>query len=339
MPLSEAKAILSAEGVFVQWEEDQTKEAQKKWLDIVAEFSDLVEPDQPHSAYLDLSDHARALEVATSLAQTLESRLGYIVRIGLAGARWVAERVARVGIGNALVTPRRIVAPLPTEALPIPLEDARRLRLLGYATVGQVAGIGLETLRSQFGEGAFEIARAALGGGKSSIDGAYPPNALAERFSFDSSPDSVEVLANGFEAIASKLARALSKIDGTAEVVELFLEQEDGSISSRSRKFTKPIRSRNDITNAVRLLLPNPPEVPLTAVRVRLPNVQNSKRVQLGLNGERSRSDMEHGTAVAVGHVKSVFGEGAIQLASQIKEPRWKLVRRAYSAVNGWTWA
>src|SRR5688572_12155218 len=52
MPLSEAKAILR-DGAFLPWEEGPYREAQEKWLDVCARFSDVIEPAEQHTAFVD----------------------------------------------------------------------------------------------------------------------------------------------------------------------------------------------------------------------------------------------------------------------------------------------
>src|SRR5688500_18634546 len=49
MPLSEAKAILR-DGTFLPWEEEPYREAQQRWLDVCARFSDVIEPVEQHTA-------------------------------------------------------------------------------------------------------------------------------------------------------------------------------------------------------------------------------------------------------------------------------------------------
>jgi len=340
MPLAEAKAILSREGRFVAWEEEAFRTAQRAWIDVATEFTDALEPAGQHAAYVDLSGHPRPTEVAERLADALKNRLGHSVRIGVAGSRWVAREVALRGdpAGTAMLRPMRFVAPLPTTALPVPTGAVQRLTQLGYATVGEVAQLPLETLRAQFDELAYELKRMALGGGSAHVEPVFPMDCLAERFHFDGAPETIEILEAGLQEIAGKLGDVLRSEDASAKIVELFLEHEDGAIEIRRRVFSKPIAESKILVAALRLMLANLPERPLDAVRVRLCDIERSRRVQLGLDGERSRRDQIRSVEAAVANARTAYGDAAVLRASELKEHRWKQVRRAYSAVNGWAW-
>ena len=70
MTLREAKAILH-DGKFVEWEPDEYREAQCAWLDLCAEFTDVVEPEEQHTAYLDLSMHPNPGEILDRVTEQL----------------------------------------------------------------------------------------------------------------------------------------------------------------------------------------------------------------------------------------------------------------------------
>jgi nucleotidyltransferase/DNA polymerase involved in DNA repair len=339
MGLAEAKAILAGGGRLREWEEELFHEAMARWLEVVADYSDAVEPVDQHAAFVDLSLHPRPRELAERMRAALVEH-GVSPQVGIAHSRWIAQHAALAGdpLGLAAADPRGFVAGLPTAALPVPRDHARRLVALGYPAVGDVAGIDLETLRRQFGEEAHEIHRAAGGGGDSLVQAAFPPDALSARFAYGGPPETTEALEAGFRALAREIAAALSERDAVGERAELFLEHADGSVTRVRRTFSKPVATAMHALSAMRLMLPHPPEKPVEAARLRLPEIRRARRVQLGLQGERSRADSRASTEAAVDHVRAVFGDGAIRLGSEVAEPRWKKVRRAWSAANGWVW-
>lgn len=340
MPLAEAKAILARDGHFIAWEEDQFRAAQRAWIDLATEVSDAVQPDGQHAAYLDLSGHPRPAEVVSQLSATLRHRLGLEARIGLARCCWVARAAALRGdtTGSAMLTPKRFVAPLPTRSLPLAEDVLQRLSLLGYPTIGDVARLPLDALREQFGELAFDLKRMTLGGGSAFVEAVFPANCLAERFYFEVPAETVETLEYGAQQVAAKLGSTLRADDASGRQVELFLEREDGPPEIRRRTFAKPIAGAALLMSALRLMLNEVPAQPVTAIRVRLPDIERSKRVQFGLDGERSRRDQAASMEAAIDTARKAYGASAVQLASAINEPRYKKVRRAYSAANGWAW-
>lgn len=349
MPLAEAKAILAGEGKFVAWEEENFRAAQRAWIDVATEYSDAVEPDGQHAAYVDLSGHPNPRQIAYALRNRLTAmnanekagpHQNLKVRIGVAGSRWVAREAALRGDPAEIATllPRRYVAPLPTFSLPSPAEVVQRLVLLGYRTVGDVAELPFETLQAQFGELAFDLKRTALGGGDAHVEAVFPAGSLAERFCFDGSPDTIQELEAGLRKVAARLGNALRRDEASAKQVELFLEGADGNPEVRRRTFAKPVTGTAVLLGALRLMLADFPREQIASLRVRLPDVERSRRVQLGLDGERSRRDRVQSVEAAIANARVAFGDTAVRLAGELPEARWRKVRRAYSAANGWIW-
>src|SRR5438270_9732087 len=121
MALSEAKALLPG-ATFLAWEEEHYREAQEKWLDVCAQFSDVIEPDTQCSAYLDLTGHPDPLAIAWQLQSELKEKHGWESRIGIAGSKWIS-RVAEI-VGEvaspyeaACQDPASFLAPLKTKML------------------------------------------------------------------------------------------------------------------------------------------------------------------------------------------------------------------------------
>lgn len=338
--LQEAKVVLAGTGFAFEWHEEMFLASRLRWLEVASQFSDVIEPLDQHEALVDLSDHPRPREVAERMREAIAAELGLKVRVGVAGSRWVARRAARAGdpLGLAASDPTSYVSSLPTERLPIAQDHAKRLKMLGYLTVGEVRRITLETLRSQFGEAAHEIHRLARGAGDARVEPLFPPNGVSARFAYDGAPETTQALEEGFRCLAGEIAVELSDRDAVGDKVELLLEHEDDTVTRSRRTFSKPISTAMHVLTALRLMLPEPPEKPVETVRVRLLDVRKEKRVQLTMEGQRSRKDMEASSTAAVDHVLAVFGKGAIQIASEVTEPRWKSVRRAWSAANGWVW-
>lgn len=338
--LAEAKAILVGKGHFVEWREETYSAAQMAWIEVATEFTDAVEPAGQHAAYLDLSGHPRPREVIQRLIETLKNHLNLTARVGLATSRWVAREAAFRGdpAEIAMLMPRRYVAPFPTVVLPLPEELVARLILLGYSQVGTVANLPLDVLIAQFGDVAYDLKQLVMGNGARHVDVVYPANSLASRFVFDGAPEVIEELHNGLRVACDELGEKLKEQDSSVNRVELFLEREDASVEVRRRTFSKPARSTKNLLNALELMMAKLPEYPVEAVRVRLPDVERAARIQLDLDGQKSKSDQAKSIEHAIANARSAFGDTAVLRGSEIKEARWKKVRRAYSVANRWSW-
>jgi len=328
--LAEAKSILRGDGALFQWEPEPYAKAAEIWLTIASEFSDVIEPVQQHTAYVDLSLHPNPVKVC----QAMRKRLGRDVAIGLAPNRWLA-REASAGRGQVVEQPVAFAAQLDTVRLPAEPEDIARLIQLGYRRIGNVAELLLETLQHQFGERAFAIYRAAHGGGNAEVAAKFPENSVAARFNFDGEADDLEVFDRGLHKAAQLLGDQLAEMDGAGKQIELFLEREDGTVEARQRTFAQPI---DDIYKSLKLLIAVTPEQPPIGLRVRMPGIKKAKRIQLDLNGIKSKAEREQSLKGAMDRVCALFGSQAVIRADELQEPRWKAVRRMWENANGWTW-
>jgi len=361
MPLAEAKAILQ-EGTFVPWEEEPYRDAQGRWLDLCTEFSDVVEPDEQHSAWIDLSPHPDPSSLARKLIERLSESTGLRVLSGMGWSKWIARLAASHGASHAKAQrPQRrqeqtfdFLASLKTRFLtPVDPEHRTRLEFLGYATIGEVAQVPLSVLRSQFGDAANHILMCARGGFFEPVEAKYPPNSISERVPFEGSVEDLQTLDLALRDLAQALGRRLAKEDKQGKDLVVTLEvdgdsnhkgtentkehKEEGFSIVRRRKFTKPIHNYPSALASLRLLMIPPPEEPIVAIRARLENVTESKRIQQELTGRTTSADRERGAMAAFQHIRTVFGDAAILTGGEIVEPRRKQVLRAWKDATGWS--
>jgi DNA polymerase-4 len=335
MTLPEAKAVLNGEGNLVEWKEEEFRTKQTQWLETCAQFTDTIEPLDQHEALLDLSGHPDPHSILNRLQTELQNK----AKVGLAGTRWVAKLACYLGdpLGIAITTPKRFLKHVPTMLMDtVPEEHRRRLFFLGYRSVGDIRTLDITTLRAQFGNEAFEIARAAHGGGDPTVLPLFPPDSLAARFTFDGPPDNWEMLHNGFAELAQEVGKKLQEKDLVGRELNLFLEHDEGRVTPIKRVFTKPIDSPAALYSSLKLTLYKTPEEEVIGMRVRLPGLEKRSRVQLQLDGARSRSDRDTSAVAALQKVKAVFGDTAVQMGNELNEQRRALVLRAWSKINGW---
>jgi DNA polymerase-4 len=346
MALSEAKAILH-EGAFVIWQEEPYRSSQCAWLDLCTEISDVIEPCEQHSAWIDLSLQPDAELLALKLAERIQDQFGLLARLGFGGTKWIAKLAsdsssrAPLGVAGHLilrepvVDPAGFLSPLKTRVLS-PVEPAHRERLefLGYTSIGDVAKVPLNVLRSQFGDAATHIRMCAKGGFFEPVEAQYPPNSLSERIGFEGTVEDLQVLDEGLKKLASAISEKLTKSDRQSKDVVITLEHEEFRTTVLRRKFTKPIQNYASALASLRLLLTPPPEDAVVGIRIRLENVAQSKRVQQELTGRNS--EREKGAVAAFAHIRTVFGDTAIQTGGELVEPRRKQVLRAWKDATGW---
>ncbi len=336
MALSEAKAILH-EARFVVWEEEPYRQSQKAWLDICTEYSDVIEPCEQHSACIDLSLHPDPDMLAKKLVLSLsEARAQMRVITGMGCSKWIAKLasdLSRSELPNALPS----LAALKTCFLtPVEPEHRERLEFLGYATIGEVAKIPLGVLRTQFGVASTHIKMCARGRYFEPVEAVYPPRSIAERIPFEGLVEDTQTLDAAIRELALAMSLRLSKEDKQGKDVVVTFEHETLNATVRRRVFSKPIQNFASALASLRLLIARPPDEPILAIRVRIENVSESKRIQQELTGRTTSADRERGAMAAFRHIRTTFGDRAIITGGEIVEPRRKQVLRAWKDATGW---
>jgi nucleotidyltransferase/DNA polymerase involved in DNA repair len=337
--LSEARTILGSQGRFIVWERSAYEQAQTRFLDVCASYSDLVEPRDQHTALIDLSEHPDPKGTASALREEVSQVTGLDVTVGLGGCRWIAELACGTGDQSdlPLVTPRRFISPMTTRVLPIPATDSERLVALGYPTVGAVARVPVAVLRQQFGRSAFTIARAAQGGGDSIVKGLYPPASLSAHLTFCGAPDNSQCLDEGITLLAKRIGKRLAEQESMGHDLVLLMEHEGMERTRRERQFTKPLAGEKEVLVALRLLAAPFPEKPILRIVARLERVVLQKPVQRDLCGVRADADRSAGIKAAITGLQGAFGEKIVLKASELVEPRFLRVRRVWSRATGWS--
>jgi DNA polymerase-4 len=270
MTLREAKAILH-EGKFVEWEPDEYRDAQRRWLDVCTEFTDVVEPEEQHTAYLDLSMHPDPEDILRRLIDRVQGSgvisdfrspisdfQSPVLSVGVARVKWLAKAALLCGDTSHLAYryPRLFLGELPTRLLtPVAHEHRERLCFLGYKRVGEVAEIPLEVLQTQFGEEGLMIHRAAHGGAAEKVRALYPLRCASARFSFESPVESIEVLERGLSDLAQRLSAQLCAND--LQGCELLVQAgfEEGPGETWERHFAKPMQSAASVLFGLKLVM------------------------------------------------------------------------------------
>ena len=345
MALSEAKALLPG-ATFMAWEPEPYREAQETWLDICTDISDIVEPDQQDSAYIDLTGHPDPLAIAWQLQNELKDRLGWNSRIGIAGSKWIAKVAEIVSIEGeygspyqaACSDPAAFLAPLKTKMLlPVPEEHRARLRFLGYRTIGEVATVPLAVLHDQFGREGLLIHQAAKGGVFQKIQALYPRDSVSVRMRFEGGLDNLESLLSALHQLAKKLAEMLLEREAQGNELIATFETEEGEQKTLRRKFMKPMQSSRAIFAGLKLLLVGCISEPIMRLRVRMTNLKPAEKFQRELSGAHCIQERESSTQAAFSHIRTVFGDQSIEIAGERKEPRRKVVMRVWKSATGWS--
>ncbi len=337
MPLSQAKTILREDGVYRNLRAEEGREAQTEWLELASNFTGVIEPEQRHTAYLDLSSHPRPIDVAQRFLERLARLTGCEPVFGSGASKWLARLSADTNGERLLGLDEQSLRPLDTLCLtPVSIDQRERLRFLGYHSIGVVADLPMAILRSQFGDDALRILLAARGSWKDPVEALYPPDTLSEKLIFDGAISSTLQLDEALVSLGHRIGQRLAAKEQQASQAILSLELEEGEVKTCTRSFSKPLSGPRSSIAALRLLNREELRSPVISVGVRLPHLERARSSQQHLIGSVSRVEAQDSAESALKKVRVVFGEASIQVAGHIAQPRRIRVLQEWKNATGW---
>jgi DNA polymerase-4 len=169
--------VLSPQSHFMPATELKYSQTSGEIVDILMDFARFIEPEElwhpftkvdqrltmsartlPARYCLDLEELPlkESLPFSRQIGQAVRQETHLSPAIGLAANKFTAQIAATLGSSNCVlpVSPgeeAQFLSTRATDFLPLDKEAARRLRLLGIRTLGQLADLPLDTLRTQFG--------------------------------------------------------------------------------------------------------------------------------------------------------------------------------------------
>ncbi len=315
----------------------------EQFLNILAQYSPLLEPDSLGSAYLDVTG-SRALFgeaplIAARIASEVREKLDMAVAIGNAKNKLVAKIVALVGlpVGEGFqIPPQRefdFLTPLPIGMLDsITPKIEKRLHELGVSTIGQLAAIPERLLMRQFGPIGSLMRKQSLGEDASQVLPAYPPDVIITEQTFEHSIDEPAELEEYLYKLADDSLAKLRKRGSLAGGISLRLEELGvgswglGSAFPNSQPlapnsffcFKKPTDSPRSIHYALGKMLMEKmrPGMEVSGVRIVLSELTVGVGSQLCLIGEGERRLKIDRT---IEHIRDRFGDKSIFRASALK--------------------
>jgi DNA polymerase-4 len=172
MPLVTASR-LCPQAIFIQGSFPKYREASRRFMEIVADFSPYLEPMGLDEAYLDAtgfeSIHGSIKQMAQKIKQRVKKELGINASIGIASGKIVAKVASALAKPDGLLEvgegeEAAFLAPLPIARLPgIGKKTEPKLKSLGIDTIGKLSAMPLKALKSHFGASGELLKRFASG--------------------------------------------------------------------------------------------------------------------------------------------------------------------------------
>ncbi len=171
MPLAQAYR-LCPKAFFLQGSFPAYRDASEKFMMILADFSPCLEPAGLDEAYLDVTgceSYGIPSQLALSIKDRVKKELKLVASVGLASCKVVAKIASDLGKPDGLVEvaagqEKDFLAPLPIASLPgVGKKTEQTLKGMGIKTIGQLAALPPELLKSRFGAAGMMIHHYANG--------------------------------------------------------------------------------------------------------------------------------------------------------------------------------
>ncbi|MCH8273868.1 MAG: hypothetical protein IH851_03680 [Armatimonadetes bacterium] len=328
---------------FIEFKEEDYAALSRSYLNVCAEYASAVEPVSPHCAFLDLSLLPGARQTAHPLAADIYHAVRLCPQIGIAGSRLTACLAAECTQGRATVLPpggdARFLAPLPIETLwTARPEILRRLRHMGYRTVGAAASLPAHLLKKHFGDEGLRVSQWAKGIDRTPVRALYPPDEVASALQFPQPARLSQEIEAGLRRLAERLSAGLRARDRQASEIELEVGFEGSLAQTARRSFTRPIGSFGALLTGLRLTLRKIPlDGDIQSLSARLHELRGREETQMRIaDTSRQETDGKKQFEHTMKRLKGAFGENTIRKADEIPLPRRVELLKTWREATGW---
>lgn len=318
------------EAIFLPARWEVFREASDTVMDILYEFSPLLETQGLDKAYMDFTGSALLFGTPKSAAleaqHRIERELGVLPSVGIATNKLcasVASSVVDVG-GFMEVEPeheREFLLPLPVGCLwGVDPKIEKRLANLGVNTVGELATIPERLMARQFGILGSRLRLFSLGIDYSPVMALYPPAMIEIEHTFDSIGEDTrepEFVEPCLLRMCDLLAMRLRKRNQKAREITMKLEFEDLPPIDRTYSPKNLLSSAQSIfAGARRILRSQMQGARLSSVRLTLSGIEHGEGMQLSFMGDAER---RYKLDAVLENIRARFGEQSISLLANTR--------------------
>jgi len=263
MPLATAYR-LCPQSIFLQGSYSRYRDVSAKFMAILADYSPSLEPAGLDEAYLDITGCefcGSPRQIATTIKERTKQELDLIASVGIAGYKVVAKIASDLGKPDGLVEvcqgqEKDFLSPLPIAHLPgIGKKTEQTLRAMGVTTIGQLAALPPELLKSRFGTTGLMIHRYANGIDNRKIEPSGEAKSISRETTFAQDTSDHHLLEATLRYLCEQVGAHLRKHNKQARSITLKLRYADFETITRSLSLKKAVTTDEVIFNkAVQLL-------------------------------------------------------------------------------------
>ena len=263
MPAMRAER-LCPEAVFIAPEFTRYRAVSRSVREILARYTDVIEPLSLDEAYLDVTENKAGLPSATRVARAIREQIREELQLtasaGVASNKFLAKIASdwKKPDGLFVIQPEEVesfLTPLPVGRIPgVGKVTEKRLSELGIKTVGDLRGVELPVLESHFGRYGVRLSELARGIDDNPVVSDRPTKSISAEDTF---PNDVplEQTEPMIRHLAERVWSSSRKESRIARTVVLKLKTKEFDIVTRSLTPPHPPSSCEELTSIALSLL------------------------------------------------------------------------------------
>ena len=293
--MSMARALrLAPDAVVVPPRMRAYADASERVFDILHSVTPLVEGLSLDEAFLDVTASLRlfgtAAEIAALLRRRIADELALPASAGIADVKFVAKIASELAKPNGQLevapgTSAAFLAPLPISRLwGVGPKAEARLKLLGFATIGDLARVEAAYLTRKLGSSGQHLAALSRGIDPRVVVADREAKSIGAEETFEADLEGALALRPHLHAQALRVGRRLRRAGLRARGVQLKLKLADFTLVTRQATFDVATDDGQSLYRAAADLLDrNPPALPVRLTGVSAHNFESTEAVQTSL--------------------------------------------------------
>jgi DNA polymerase-4 len=328
MPLATASR-LCPQAIFIQGSFPKYREASRKFMAILADFSPFLEPMGLDEAYLDAtgfeSIHGSIRQMAVKIKQRIKDELGLTASIGIAGGKVIAKVASELAKPDGLLEvaagkERSFLAPLAIARLPgIGKKTEQKLKSLNINTIGKLSTMSLKALKSHFGASGEVLRRFARGIDDREVEPPAAAKSISRETTFGQDTRDLSMLKSTLRYLGERVGADLRQKGKRARCVTLKLRYADFTTITRRQTLSQTTDSDQTIFDTGQKLLNKALSEEKQAVR--LIGIGVSELVEAGkqLDMLDTSAQRQEQLNKAIDRIRKKYGFTAIQTGRTLK--------------------
>jgi DNA polymerase-4 len=291
MPSSWAKRACP-QAIFIKPRMNAYREASKKIMDLLREYTDLVEPLSLDEAYLDVTENKFGQPSASLLASEIRQRIfeccNLTASAGVAPNKFLAKIASDMQKPNGLtvIPPERVdkvLSGLPVGRIPgIGSKTEGRMHSLGIRLVSDLRSRNEEELREYFGKNGSWYYRVSRGLDERPVNPDRSVKSVSTEETFATDLVDPALIREELSTLSRKLLQRLERKGAAGRTLTLKVTYEDFSKITRSRTFSAALTLHDSILEAAEELLAQTESGtrPIRLLGLGVSNLEGEKKIE-----------------------------------------------------------